>query len=224
MIATARRMRTHKHNVASVVADIGGLTLQWLAQHDIPYDEIFFGKPWCVGIEEAENKPNTLNIFPSTTTTVAISTSHTANQYSGLLLICATTLSSPSYTWLVCFYYRGHFYIDDLAICPFQGDGALALAKQTGFYPTSVKAKVSKTQAGPGVVTASSSVAEEDSSSDQSGGGVGGGGGAVMKPTTKNHRATTGSNGNVTSREFILGAAFGAALATAVLTFAKKKA
>ena len=87
MIATARRMRTHKHNVASVVADIGGLTLQWLAQHDIPYDEIFFGKPWCVGIEEAENKPNTLNIFPSTTTTVFISTSHTTNQYSGLLLI-----------------------------------------------------------------------------------------------------------------------------------------
>lgn len=30
VIATARRMRTHKHNVAAVVADVGPLTIKWL--------------------------------------------------------------------------------------------------------------------------------------------------------------------------------------------------
>ena len=37
-------MRTHGHNVGAVVADIGMLTMNWLAEHDIPYDEINFGK------------------------------------------------------------------------------------------------------------------------------------------------------------------------------------
>ena len=46
VIATARRMRTHGHNVAAVVADVGLLTLQWLNDHRVPYDEVFFGKPW----------------------------------------------------------------------------------------------------------------------------------------------------------------------------------
>jgi len=115
------------------------------------------------------------------------------------------------------FFYRGHFYIDDLAICPFQGDGALALAKQTGFYPTSVKAKASKNMAGPGVVTASSMVEDDTSIGTTSSG-------AVMNAPNKN-RANAGANGsnNITIREFILGAVFGAALATAVLTLAKKK-
>lgn len=54
MIATARRMRTHKHNVAAVVADVGALTLTWLDQHHVPYDEIFFGKPWCVHVALVE--------------------------------------------------------------------------------------------------------------------------------------------------------------------------
>lgn len=54
VIATARRMRTHKHNVAAVVADVGALTLTWLDQHHVPYDEIFFGKPWCVHVALVE--------------------------------------------------------------------------------------------------------------------------------------------------------------------------
>ena len=92
VIATARRMRTHKHNVAAVVADIGKLTMDWLEQHDIPYDEIYFGKPW------------------------------------------------------------GHFYLGDLAVCPYQGDAPLSLAKQTGFYETAIKARKVAGGAGPGVV------------------------------------------------------------------------
>lgn len=47
IIYTARRMKTHQGNQGKVVADIGLLTIHWLQQHQIPYDEIYFGKPWA---------------------------------------------------------------------------------------------------------------------------------------------------------------------------------
>ena len=40
-------MRTHNGNVGAVIADIGPVTFASLAKYDIPYDEIFFGKPWA---------------------------------------------------------------------------------------------------------------------------------------------------------------------------------
>lgn len=48
IIYTARRMRTHRGDVGKVVADIGFITLETLAQFKIPYDEIYFGKPEAV--------------------------------------------------------------------------------------------------------------------------------------------------------------------------------
>ena len=45
IIYTARRMKTHKGNVGAIVADIGQITIQTLEKFEIPYDEIFFGKP-----------------------------------------------------------------------------------------------------------------------------------------------------------------------------------
>ena len=47
IIFTARRMKTHNANVGSVIRDIGKVTLDWLDKHDVPYDEIHFGKPWA---------------------------------------------------------------------------------------------------------------------------------------------------------------------------------
>lgn len=47
IIYTARRMKTHQANTAKVIADIGKITLDWLAKYEIPYDEIMFGKPWA---------------------------------------------------------------------------------------------------------------------------------------------------------------------------------
>ena len=32
--------------VGAVVADVGMVTLEWLKKHDIPHDEVCFGKPW----------------------------------------------------------------------------------------------------------------------------------------------------------------------------------
>lgn len=45
ILYTARRMKTHSGNVGKVLADIGRITFDTLAKFDIPYDEIYFGKP-----------------------------------------------------------------------------------------------------------------------------------------------------------------------------------
>jgi capsule biosynthesis phosphatase len=45
IIHTARRMKTHKGNSGKVLADIGKITFDTLEKFNIPYDEIYFGKP-----------------------------------------------------------------------------------------------------------------------------------------------------------------------------------
>ncbi|RDA94646.1 hypothetical protein CP533_2439 [Ophiocordyceps camponoti-saundersi (nom. inval.)] len=47
IIQTARRMRTHSGNIGAVIADIGQVTFAQLAQFNIPYHEISFGKPFA---------------------------------------------------------------------------------------------------------------------------------------------------------------------------------
>jgi len=45
ILCTARHMKTCEGNVGQVVARQGAVTLDWLARHNIEYDEIHFGKP-----------------------------------------------------------------------------------------------------------------------------------------------------------------------------------
>jgi capsule biosynthesis phosphatase len=47
IIYTARRMRTHSGNVGGVIADIGQTTIETLKKFNIPYDELYFGKPYA---------------------------------------------------------------------------------------------------------------------------------------------------------------------------------
>ncbi|CAF3039080.1 unnamed protein product [Rotaria sp. Silwood2] len=47
IIQTARRMKTREGNAGAVIADIGQVTLETLAEFDIPYDELLFGKPYA---------------------------------------------------------------------------------------------------------------------------------------------------------------------------------
>lgn len=47
IIFTARHMKTCAGNVGAVIARQGKTTLDWLELHEIPYDEIIFGKPWA---------------------------------------------------------------------------------------------------------------------------------------------------------------------------------
>lgn len=47
IIYTARHMKTCNGNMSKVISKIGLTTLNWLKKYEIPYDEIYFGKPWA---------------------------------------------------------------------------------------------------------------------------------------------------------------------------------
>ncbi|MEM9075286.1 MAG: capsular biosynthesis protein [Myxococcota bacterium] len=47
ILYTARHMKTCEGNVGLVVARQGKVTLDWLARWEIPFDEIYFGKPYA---------------------------------------------------------------------------------------------------------------------------------------------------------------------------------
>jgi capsule biosynthesis phosphatase len=47
IIYTARRMKTHSGNIGKCLSDIGQITFDTLQRFHIPYDEIYFGKPYA---------------------------------------------------------------------------------------------------------------------------------------------------------------------------------
>lgn len=47
IIHTARHMVTCKGDVNLVIERIGSITRSWLNHHDIPFDELIFGKPYA---------------------------------------------------------------------------------------------------------------------------------------------------------------------------------
>lgn len=47
IIYTARRMKTHNGNIGKINSDIGKITFETLDVFNIPYDEIYFGKPYA---------------------------------------------------------------------------------------------------------------------------------------------------------------------------------
>ncbi len=47
IIYSARHMRTCNGDISQVMARVGKVTLDWLAHHGVPYDEIHFGKPYA---------------------------------------------------------------------------------------------------------------------------------------------------------------------------------
>jgi capsule biosynthesis phosphatase len=47
ILYTARHMKTTQANVGAVIAKQGKITLDWLDNHHVEYDEIYFGKPYA---------------------------------------------------------------------------------------------------------------------------------------------------------------------------------
>jgi capsule biosynthesis phosphatase len=47
VICSARNMRTHQNSIGKINALTLPIIIDWLNAHDIPYDEIHVGKPWC---------------------------------------------------------------------------------------------------------------------------------------------------------------------------------
>jgi len=46
-IHTSRNMRTHRGNVGLINVHTLPLILDWLRRHEVPFDEVYVGKPWC---------------------------------------------------------------------------------------------------------------------------------------------------------------------------------
>lgn len=46
ILYTARNMRSYQGNLGLIMANTAKDLFTWLAKHEIPYDELHFGKPW----------------------------------------------------------------------------------------------------------------------------------------------------------------------------------
>ncbi|MFC1682572.1 HAD hydrolase family protein [Nanoarchaeota archaeon] len=47
IIHTGRNMRTFEGNIGKINAVTLKIIHKWLDKHNVPYDEIIIGKPWC---------------------------------------------------------------------------------------------------------------------------------------------------------------------------------
>ncbi|WP_429090597.1 HAD-IIIC family phosphatase [Aeromonas rivipollensis] len=47
VISTARNMRTFEGNIGKINIYTMPIIIEWLNKHQVPYDEIIVGKPWC---------------------------------------------------------------------------------------------------------------------------------------------------------------------------------
>ena len=47
VLYTSRNMNTYDNNLGRINANTAKVILDWLEEHNIPCDEIYFGKPWC---------------------------------------------------------------------------------------------------------------------------------------------------------------------------------
>jgi capsule biosynthesis phosphatase len=47
ILYTSRNMLTYDGNIGRIMRHTAPVLVEWLARHEIPYDELHFGKPWC---------------------------------------------------------------------------------------------------------------------------------------------------------------------------------
>lgn len=47
VICSARNMRTFGGQIGKINAETLPIIIDWLRRHDVPFDEVHVGKPWC---------------------------------------------------------------------------------------------------------------------------------------------------------------------------------
>jgi capsule biosynthesis phosphatase len=47
ILATSRNMNTYDGNIGLMTANTAKILMEWLGQHNVPYDELHIGKPWA---------------------------------------------------------------------------------------------------------------------------------------------------------------------------------
>ena len=71
ILLTSRQMRTYEGNIGKINAKTAPVLMEWLKKWDIPYDEIYYGKPWAgrhgVYVDDRAVRPDEfLNYTPET--------------------------------------------------------------------------------------------------------------------------------------------------------------
>lgn len=47
IISTSRNVKTYKNDLGKINANTLPIIIEWLDRHEVPYDELYVGKPWC---------------------------------------------------------------------------------------------------------------------------------------------------------------------------------
>lgn len=47
VICTSRNVRTYSGNLGKINANTLPIIIEWLNSNEVPYDEVYVGKPWC---------------------------------------------------------------------------------------------------------------------------------------------------------------------------------
>lgn len=47
VVNTSRNMRTYDANIGKININTLPIIIEWLNKYNVPYDEIYIGKPWC---------------------------------------------------------------------------------------------------------------------------------------------------------------------------------
>lgn len=47
IISTSRNVRTYKNDLGKINANTLPIIIDWLKQYEVPFDELYVGKPWC---------------------------------------------------------------------------------------------------------------------------------------------------------------------------------
>lgn len=65
VLFTARNMRTFKGSLGLINKYTAPVLMDWLAENQIPFDEIYFGKPWGPDVGYVDDKSISINAFTS---------------------------------------------------------------------------------------------------------------------------------------------------------------
>ena len=63
VLFTARNMRTYKGSLGLINKYTAPVLLEWLQRHNIPYDEIYYGKPWGPEVQYIDDKSLAIQDF-----------------------------------------------------------------------------------------------------------------------------------------------------------------
>ena len=63
ILFTSRNMRTFKGSIGIINKITAPLLLNWLSVHEVPFDEIYYGKPWGDSVSYVDDKNLSINNF-----------------------------------------------------------------------------------------------------------------------------------------------------------------